>query len=164
MLNTVAPALVAGFAGLLGVVVGGALEPYKLRAARRARVRQDRAERCARLVETTMTSRTRLLALNRAHRRGITGKDLDEWMEKCREARNELRQAVAVMHLSGPQKLINAAKALREAERKLREMRFVQEDDGKFNPDRAPESVMKMADALEAAVYEFAQIARRYTS
>ncbi len=165
MSNAVLPALIAATAALGGVTVGALVEPLKLGAARRARVRDDRAARCARLVEAAMTCRARLLALNLAHRRAASGVEVDaareeELVEAYRLARNELRQTVALLRLSGPDELVEAAMAVRQAERALRGVRFVG-DDGAFDRDKPPKAVLDVARALEDVVHEFAATARK---
>ncbi|MGM1061352.1 hypothetical protein [Saccharothrix sp. Mg75] len=166
MWTTLAPALIAATAALGGVTVGALVEPLKLGAARRARVRDDRAARCAKLIEASMTCRARLLALNQAHRRAASGVEVDatreeELVEAYRLARNELRQAVALLRLSGPDELVDAAMGVREAERALRGARFVGDDGERFDKDRPPKAVLDVAHTLEDVVHEFAATARK---
>ncbi len=163
--NAVLPAFIAATAALGGVTLGALVEPLRLGAARRARVRDDRAARCAKLIEAAMTCRARLLALNLAHRRAASGVEVDaareeELVEAYRLARNELRQTVALLRLSGPDELVEAAMAVRQAERALRGVRFVG-DDGAFDRDKPPQGVLDVARALEDVVHEFAATARK---
>ncbi|WNV83715.1 hypothetical protein [Umezawaea sp. Da 62-37] len=166
MWTTLAPALVAAAAALGGVTVGALVEPLKLGAARRARIRDDRAMRCAKLIEAAMTCRARLLALNLAHRRAAAGFEVDtaredELVEVYRQTRSELRQTVALLRLSGPDELVEVAMTVREAERALRGVRFVGDDGGDFDKDKPPLVVLAAAHALEDTVHEFAATARR---
>ncbi|ADJ49772.1 hypothetical protein AMES_7948 [Amycolatopsis mediterranei S699] len=51
MLTALGAAVVAAVASLAGVTLGALVEPLKLNAARRAKLRQDRADRCAGMIE-----------------------------------------------------------------------------------------------------------------
>ena len=169
MWSIVIPAGIAAAAALGGVALGALVEPLKLRAARRARVRQDRAERCAKLIEAAMSCRARLLSLNLAHRQVAAGELLEgnseeDRLDLYRTVRNELRQTVALIKLGGPDDLADAAMAVRQAERQFRAVRFAQDDDGHFNRDVPPKAVLDGARGLEQAVHEFALVARNHVT
>lgn len=165
-MSTVWPALIAAVAALGGVTVGALVEPLKLGAARRARVREERAARCARLIEAGMSCRARLLAVNLAHRRAASGAVVetaqeDEFVDLYRQARNDLRQVVALLRLSGPDELVEVAMSVRQAERALRGTRFVGDDGDQFDKDVPPKAVLAAAHNLENVVHEFAKTARK---
>lgn len=166
MWQVVIPALVAAIAALAGVALGALVEPLKLRAARLARIRQDRSERSARLIETAMDCRARLLSLNLAHRRAAAGEppsgaSEEDRLESYRIARNEFRKTVALLRLSGPDELAVAAQAVKEAEDRLRALRFAN-DESSFDRDYPPQPVLDRLHELEQTVLAFASIARRY--
>ena len=167
-LRSVVVSLLSGLLALGGVVVGVALEPVRAAAARRAQSRMERTERCARLILTATSSRSLLLALNLANRRRAAGQsvndiDGDEIIRQYRAARAELRQTVALFHLWGPPKLIDAAEAVLRADRALRSTRFViGEVGGEVAEDHSPAEVWHAAAALEAEIRRFAGVARNH--
>ncbi|GAA0256638.1 hypothetical protein GCM10010492_66950 [Saccharothrix mutabilis subsp. mutabilis] len=166
MWTTLAPALVAAIAALGGVTVGALVEPLKLGAARRARVREERAARCATLIEAAMKCRARLWALNLEHRRVASGTEADparenELFELYRVARKELRQTVMLLRLSGPDKLVEAAMAVWEAERALRAARFTGDDGAVFDRNQPPKAIHEASRGLENVRHEFAMTARK---
>jgi hypothetical protein len=161
------PALIAAGAAIGGVAVGALVEPLKLGAARRARAREDRAERCAKLVEKVMNCRSRLISLNRAHHQAVAGQEFpdgseQEQLEAYRLVRNEFRQAVAMVTLSGPDALADAAMAMREAERQLTQ-RFAPDLTSLFDREH-PGAVTDRAHNLEQAIHDFAVTARWYVT
>ncbi len=159
-------AMVAALAALSGVALGALLEPLKLRAARVARMRQERADRAARLIETAMNCRARLLSLNIIHRQVTAGAapervSEEDRLDAYRSARNDFRQSIALLELSGPDELAAAATRVHEAEAEFRAHRFAL-DDGELDIDRPPRIVVERMQELEKAVHEFARVARRY--
>jgi hypothetical protein len=165
--DVLTPAVVAAAAALLGVALGALLEPLKLRASERARVRQGRAERCERIIDAAMICRARLLSLNLAYRTIVAGLTLEgdneaERLEAYRLARYNLRTAVALLRLCGPDDLVDAAMRVREEERSLRKVRFAPDDGDDLDKDWPPQPVLKHARAVEQAVHDFAATARRY--
>ncbi|MFD5828311.1 hypothetical protein [Lentzea sp. NPDC060358] len=165
-MNTVWPALIAAVAALGGVTVGALVEPLKLGAARRARVREERAARCATLIETAMNCRAGVLALNLEHRRVAAGGETDmaredELLRLYRLARKEFRQTVILLRLSGPDKLVESAMKVWEAERALRFARFAGDDGDFLDKDRPPKAVLEVSRGLENVLHEFATVARK---
>jgi len=163
------PALVAALAALTGVTLGALLEPFKLRAVRLARIRQDRADRSAKLIETAMNCRARLLSLNIIHRQiaaGMppSGASEEDRLDAYRNARNDFRKAVALLELSGPDELAAAASSVRKAEDEFRAQRYTLDDDTSIGQDYPPLAVLVKMRELEEAVHEFARAARRYMS
>ncbi|GLZ28153.1 hypothetical protein Lesp02_03430 [Lentzea sp. NBRC 105346] len=88
----------------------------------------------------------------------------NECVESYRLARNDLRQVVVLLRLSGPDELAEAAHVVREAERRFRATRFACDDGGEFDQDKPPKIVLQAAHDFEDAVHEFALLARRYAS
>ena len=76
MLTAVGAAGIAAVASLVGVTLGALLEPLKLNAARRAKLRQDRADRCAGMIEAATRARKHIIDINVIHRRRKLGKVL----------------------------------------------------------------------------------------
>lgn len=158
--------MIAAVAALGGVTVGALVEPLKLGAARRARVREERAARCATLIETGMNCRARLLALNLEHRKAASGGEADptredELLELYRQARREFRQTVILLRLSGPDKLVDAAMDVWHAERALRAARFTTDDGNAFDKNRPPKAVLEVSRGLENVLQDFAKTARK---
>jgi len=88
-------AVVAGSFGIGGVVLGVLLEPVKAIFARRVRARDERAERCARLIEAAVSARMYALGINRVHRFRSGGREVDEeWAASNQRAYNEARREI----------------------------------------------------------------------
>lgn len=159
---------ITGLFALGGVTLGVMLEPVKSLFAARARSRQERAERCARLVEAATTARSVLIRLNTLHRRRMLGAEVVEASEEFEiengyySARNEIRQVVGLLDLSGPDELAACARAVREADRNLGKVRFKVEDAPTLDRYTLPPAVRKAADVMEAEVEAFVGVARRY--
>lgn len=77
-------------------------------------------------------------------------------------ARNEIRQVVGLLDLSGPDELAACARTVREADRALGKVRFDVEDALLFDRYTLPLGVRNAADAMEAEVRGFVDVARRY--
>ncbi|MGM1061353.1 hypothetical protein [Saccharothrix sp. Mg75] len=160
--------MITGLFALGGVALGVMLEPVKALFAARARSRQERAERCARLVEAATTARSTLIRLNTLHRRRTLGADVVEMAEEFEventyyTARNEIRQVSGLLDLSGPDELAAGARAVRQADRELGMVRFIAEDASTFERYTLPLTVRKAADAMEAEVRAFVDVARQY--
>jgi hypothetical protein len=78
VLTAVSAAVIAAVASLVGVTLGALLEPWKLNAARRAKLRNDRADRCGRFIEAAARARQHLISLNVGHRQHkLAGADAD---------------------------------------------------------------------------------------
>lgn len=159
--------LITGLFALGGVTLGVMLEPIKALFAARARSRQERAERCARLVEAATTARSALIRLNTLHRRRMLGTEVVDASEEFSieneyyAARNEIRQVVGLLDLSGPDELAACARSVREADRELGKVRFDVEDAPAFDRYTLPPTVRKAADAMETEVRAFVDVARR---
>jgi hypothetical protein len=160
--------LITGLFALGGVTLGVMLEPVKTMFAARARSRQERAERCARLVEAAATACSTLIRLNTLHRRRKLGTDVADASEEFEienvyyEARNEIRQVVGLLDLSGPDQLAAYARTVREADRVLGKVRFDVEDAPTFDRYILPPTVREAADAMEENVRAFVVVARLY--
>ncbi|WP_199191166.1 hypothetical protein [Amycolatopsis sp. CA-126428] len=86
MLTTVGVAVIAAVASPAGVTLGALVEPLKLNAARRAKLRQDRADRCAGLIEAATRARKHIVDINVIHRRRSLEK-LDEKQDESNAQR-----------------------------------------------------------------------------
>jgi hypothetical protein len=163
---SVLTSLITGVVALVGVVVGVALEPVKAAVAHRAQLHRDRMDRCAALIIAATNTRALLLAINRLNRRRATGETITETEQAetvglYRSARAELRQAVALFHLWGPQSLIEAADSVLAADRALRATRYdVGAADAPVGEEARPEAVAVAASALEAEIRRFGDVAR----
>jgi hypothetical protein len=163
-----ADGIIAGVFTLAGVVIGVLLEPVKAAFATRARTRQERAERCAQLLEAVSRSGTWLISLNRQFRDQIAGRtptlDSQAYERVVTEfvsARQDMRRLVWLLRLSGPDELAIAAQRLREAERKLRDRRDEPDDDQSDGRDAMPRAVRRAREELDAELGRFADTARR---
>jgi hypothetical protein len=162
--------LITGLFALAGVSLGVALEPVKALVAQRSKSRQERAERCARLVVAATSTRTLLIALNLRRRREAAGVvaeeiDADEIVRQYRSSRADLRQAVALIQLSGPDDLAAAAEAVRGADRDLRaQRRVVDRTPHTLDEDALPPAVLDAAIHLDEEIRRFALKARKYTN
>ncbi|KJK48938.1 hypothetical protein UK23_15600 [Lentzea aerocolonigenes] len=162
-MNAIAPAIIAAVAALLGATLGALVEPIKLSAARRARIRQERLERCA---ETAHEARGLAIAVNRRHRGEHIGGGQDDWTEIAEQhhvARAKLRTITAVLKMLGPDELAEAAVKVHAADETLSVGRFEESPaapDGR--PISIPPQLLAFRDALDAAVSDFADIARRH--
>ncbi|MET8996580.1 hypothetical protein [Amycolatopsis sp. NPDC004169] len=157
--------LVAGVFALAGVLLGVFLEPVKARVAARARLREERALRCAQLVEAATTARDAVLWLFRTVRTvapAVTaGAELvAEAEQRYWNARSELKKALLLLRLVGPDELIAGAVAVAEADRALRQLWF----------DRDPSARQSHSDEMSAVLQrgrlafdEFTDLARRLT-
>ncbi|WP_154697692.1 hypothetical protein [Lentzea guizhouensis] len=68
---------------------------------------------------------------------------------------------MALLRLSGPDELVEAAMSVRQAERALRGTRFVGDDGAYFDKDAPPKAVLAAAHNLENVVHEFARTSRK---
>ncbi|GLZ28154.1 hypothetical protein Lesp02_03440 [Lentzea sp. NBRC 105346] len=160
--------LITGFFALGGVALGVILEPVRAVFAARARSRQERTERCARLVEAAITARSALIRLNTIHRRRTLRADVVGQSEVFDVeniyygARNEIRQVVGLLDLFGPEELAKHGRAIREMDRELGKVRFDVEDAVTFERYTLPSTVRQAADAMELEIQSFTEAARRY--
>jgi hypothetical protein len=175
VLTTVGVAVIAAIASLAGVTLGALVEPLKLNAARRAKLRQDRADRCAGLIEAATRARKHIVDINVIHRRRSLEK-LDEKQDESnaqREiefedgyytARTDMRAFYGLLVMSGPDELVEQAKVLRKKEMELHHTRFALDDGGAFVRMDLPTPVREASAAFDRAIEEFALVARKHTS
>ncbi|WP_280220660.1 hypothetical protein [Nocardia neocaledoniensis] len=158
----------AGLFALGGVTLGVLLEPVKALFAGRAKIRQDRTELCAAIIDTTELMRSHLLLLNVHHRmREVAGQSVaDETIHEIEtqyfDARTELRRLRLRLQLVGPAPLVEQASRVRAADRALRDVRFELDDVPMFNRHVMPSKVKAAAQSFEAEVETFAGLARRH--
>lgn len=164
MSDVIVIAIVAGGATVLaalltlaGVFAGALLEPVKLRAVGKARTRQERAERCARLAAAAQDARDRssdLLRVIQAARAAGKNPDrtgLQELSAKIHETRKELRICVALVMLSGPDDLATAATKVKLAEEDLV---------WPGTSDRTDERLAAVLERYDDVIVEFFRVAR----
>lgn len=172
MLTAVGAAVIAAVASLVGVTLGALLEPLKLNAARRAKLRQDRADRCAGLIEAATRARQHVIDLNVLYRRMTLTADSPE-SDQQRQieyesayyvARAEVRGFLGLLIMSGPDELIERARQVRELDTQLHDVRFELDPTGEFNRVYLPPVVREAAKRLDRAIEEFALVARKHTS
>jgi hypothetical protein len=170
--NALIAAIVGAGASLAGVTLGALVEPWKLAAAHKARTKQDRADRCAHLIEAAIVARQHVIDLNILHRRRTLTNDSvqsDEQREIEYEdnyyvARAKIRSSLALLTMSGPDELIDLGQAIRDADKLLHDTRFVLDADGTFNRLVMPAQLRDAAMRLDAAISEFARAARGHTA
>ncbi|MFI5591618.1 hypothetical protein ACIA5G_41675 [Amycolatopsis sp. NPDC051758] len=171
MLTALGAAVIAAVASLFGVTLGALLEPLKLNAARRAKQRQERADRCAGLIEAATRARKHIMDLNVIHRRMTLGEEQETDAQRAVEfedgyytARTEMRTFYGLLIMSGPDELVEQAKLLRKAEEDLHHTRFELDAGGEFRRMHLPAPVREATVACERAIEEFALVARKHTS
>lgn len=119
--------LIAGVFALAGVTLGVLLEPVKARVAARQRIRDDRALRCAELVDAASAARAALLRLFRTTRAThfpAPGTSIAEVEEAYWLARTDLKQAALRLRLVAPDSLIARADAVLDSDLALRRLWF----------------------------------------
>ncbi|KDN18470.1 hypothetical protein [Amycolatopsis rifamycinica] len=170
MLTVSGAAIIAAIASLAGVTLGALLEPLKLNAARRAKLRQDRADRCAGLIEAATRARKHIVDTNVIHRRRKLAKALEtdpqreiEFEDAYYTARTDMRAFYGLLVMSGPDELVEQANVLRRKEMELHHTRW-ELDDGKFDRRFLPTPVREAGAAFDRAIEEFALVARKHTS
>ncbi|MEV0073267.1 MULTISPECIES: hypothetical protein [unclassified Amycolatopsis] len=171
MLTAVGVAIIAAVASLAGVTLGAFVEPVKLRAARRARLLQDRADRCAGLIEAATRARQHVVDLNVIHRRQKLGEADEgdvareaEYEDAYYTARAQMRAFYGLLVMSGPDDLVAQARKLRHKDMLLHHTRFELDAGGAFNRPVLPPPVAAAASDLDHAIEAFAAVARRHTS
>ncbi|MGW5720610.1 hypothetical protein ACWEVP_30865 [Amycolatopsis sp. NPDC003865] len=171
MLTAVGAAGIAAVASLIGVTLGALLEPLKLNAARRAKLRQDRADRCAGLIEAATRARKHIIDINVIHRRRALGEELEtdaqreiEFDDAYYTARTDMRAFYGLLVMSGPDELVEQANLLRTKEMALHRTRWELDDDKKFDRRFLPTPVREASSAFDRAIEEFALVARKHTS
>jgi len=158
-------AVVAGSFGIGGVVLGVLLEPVKAIFARRVRARDERAERCARLIEAAVSARMYALGINRVHRFRSAGREVDkEWaasnQRAYNEARREIHRAAALISMSGPGSFAERSVAVRQAEGTVFLALHTADDEFEPNQNRPSAKMRGAGAALDQAVDAFAESAR----
>ncbi len=172
MLTALGAAVIAAVASLVGVTLGALVEPLKLNAARRAKLRQDRADRCAGLIEAATRARKHIIDLNVIHRRRILVEEVVEtdaqreieFEDGYYNARTDMRAFFGLLVMSGPDELVEQANELRKAEMELHHTRFELDADRKFERMYLPSPVRQASAAFDRAIEEFALVARKHTS
>ena len=171
MLTAVGAAIIAAVASLAGVTLGALVEPWKLNAARRAKLRQDRADRCAGFIEAAVRARQHNIDLNVIHRRRKIGELPEEDDERTAGyedsyyvARAQMRSFFGLLVMSGPDELVDQARVVRQRDLDLHVVRLEVEDGGGFDRMNLPSVVRKAAGAVDRAIEEFALVARKHTS
>jgi len=171
VLTALGAAVIAAVASLVGVTLGALVEPLKLNAARRAKLRQERADRCAGLIEAAVRARQHVVDINVTHRRRKLEKDTEAETERevayedaYYTARAQMRSFYGLLVMSGPEELVEQARVLRKKEMELHHTRLELDDDGKFDRRYLPAKVIKATGAFDRAIEEFALVARKHTS
>ncbi|WIX85425.1 hypothetical protein [Amycolatopsis sp. DG1A-15b] len=171
MLTAVGAAVIAAVASLVGVTLGALVEPVKLNAARRAKLRQDRADRCAGLIEAATRARKHIIDINVIHRRRELGKELEtdaqreiEFEDGYYTARTDMRAFYGLLVMSGPDELVEQANLLRRKEMELHHTRWELDDSRKFDRKFLPTPVREASAAFDRAIEDFALVARKHTS
>jgi len=158
--------LVAGVFALAGVLLGVFLEPVKARVAARTRLREERALRSAQLVEAAITARDAVLWLFRTVRTVTppvpsNAELVADAEQRYWSARSDLKKALLLLRLVGPDELIAAAVAVAEADRALRTLWFDRDPEAR----RAHSAEMsEVLDRGRAAFDVFTELARRLTT
>lgn len=166
MLTAAGAAGIAAVASLIGVTLGALLEPLKLNAARRAKLRQDRADRCGAFIEAAARARQHLVSLNVTHRQRKAGEsaDVTAYEDEYYKARAEMRSLLGLLVMSGPDELVDAAKDVRKQDMELHHVRQEPDEGGKFDRSQLPPAVRTAVTALDRAIEDFALVARQHTS
>lgn len=163
MLTVSGAAIIAAIASLAGVTLGALLEPLKLNAARRAKLRQDRADRCGGFIEAAARARQHLVSLNVSHRQGAAER-VAAYEDEYYTTRAEMRSLLGLLVMSGPDELVGAAKDVRKKDMDLHHVRHAPDDGGEFTRVVLPTVVRDAVVALDRAIEEFALVARKHTS
>lgn len=164
MLTALGAAVIAAVASLVGVTLGALVEPLKLNAARRAKVRQDRADRCGRFIEAAARARQHLVSINVSYREDRTSERVLAYEDEYYTARAEVRSLLGLLVMSGPDELVEAAKEVRRKDMDLHHVRHAPDDDGKFTKVVLPRPVRDAVVALDRAIEGFALVARKHTA
>ncbi|MFI9386869.1 hypothetical protein [Kutzneria sp. NPDC052558] len=157
---------IAGLFALAGVLLGVFLEPVKAKVAARTRLREDRASRCAELVEAATASREEVKWLLRTIREDeepvpATAEMTAAAEQRYWQARSSLKKMVMLIRLIGPDRLIASAEAVSDTDRAVRKLWF-----GPRPAERRSHSA-EIAETLRAsrrALEEFTDLARRITT
>lgn len=158
--------LVAGVFALAGVSLGAFLEPVRAKVAARTRLREDRALRCAELVEAAATSREAVKWLLRTIRKDkppvpATAEMITDAEQRYWNVRNDLKKAMLLLRLIGPEPLIASAEVVSDTDRAVRRLWFDRE------PGERQSHSAEISQTLQAsrrALEEFTALARRLTT
>lgn len=158
--------LVAGVFALAGVLLGVFLEPVKARVAARTRLREERALRSAQLVEAATTARDAVLWLFRTVRTvappvPASAGLVAEAEQRYWDARSDIKKALLLLRLVGPDELIAGAVAVAEADRVLRTLWFDRDPDARRSHSGEMSAVL---DRGRHAFDAFTDVARRLTT
>ncbi|MEV6640104.1 hypothetical protein [Amycolatopsis sp. NPDC051371] len=163
-------AIIAAVASLAGVTLGALVEPLKLNAARRAKLRQDRADRCAGFIEAAARARQHNVSLNVTHRQRENAASAKDGAEHEAElensyytARAQMRSFFGLLVMSGPDELVDEARNVRKKDMDLHHVRH-ELDEGEFDVIYLPPVVREAVLELDRAIEEFALVARKHTS
>ena len=153
--------LITGAFALAGVTLGALLEPVKAKVAARQRLRDDRALRCAEVIESASAARSAILALFRHTRieQRPSQAILADFENRYWEARVELKRAVLGLRLVAPDELINDAELVLDSDFQLRRHWF------DAVPAERNSSRVELSQALkqnESTALRFADSARRH--
>lgn len=157
-----------GLFTLAGLAVGVALEPLKTLFTAKARNRQQRAEQAAKVIQAASDAQHIGLQLNATYRHNAAGfkvasDQVNEYITTYNAARDDLRKAVAMLRLHGPDVLADEADKLRDADDAM--FAVLQEpDDGEHDIGTPPKRLKQAADVAAAAVQRFAKLARKHTA
>lgn len=158
--------VITGLFAIAGLVIGVLLEPLKGLFVARARNRQQRAEQAALVVTAATEAKHSAVELNAAFRHRMAGNRMNDEQElelvrTYNRVRDDLRKAVGLLRLHGPDKLAEAGDSLREADEAL--FRLVQEpDQGAHDLAKLPPKVLAAASAVDEQVTTFAKLARKH--
>ncbi|MGK3208204.1 hypothetical protein [Amycolatopsis sp. MEPSY49] len=164
MLTAVGAAGIAAVASLIGVTLGALLEPLKLNAARRAKLRHDRAERCGKYIEAAARARQHLVSINVSHRQDADAERVTGYEDEYYTVRAEMRSLLGLLVMSGPEELVEAAREVRRKDMDLHHVRHQPDDGGKFTRVVLPTAVRDAVVELDRAIEQFALVARKHTS
>ncbi|WP_410675609.1 hypothetical protein [Amycolatopsis sp. cmx-4-68] len=164
MLTAVGAAVIAAVASLVGVTLGALVEPLKLNAARRAKLRQDRADRCGKYIEAAARARQHLVSINVSHRQGADAERVAGYEDEYYTVRAEMRSLLGLLVMSGPDELVEAAREVRRKDMDLHHVRHEPDDGGEFTRVVLPTAVRDAVVELDRAIEEFALVARKHTS
>jgi hypothetical protein len=140
-----------------------------LGAGERARVRRDRADRCAAFIEAATTAREGLVELNLLHRllklapddpRADPEKALAS-TDAYYQARASMRHVFGLLVMSGPDELVDLAKRVRTADMDLHSHRWELGEDNTFSRGLPPQMLIAVR-AFDDAVEAFARAARTH--
>ncbi|MDS0137443.1 MULTISPECIES: hypothetical protein [unclassified Amycolatopsis] len=164
MLTALGAAVIAAVASLVGVTLGALVEPLKLNAARRSKLRQDRADRCGRFIEAGARARQHLVSINVTYRQDAGSERLAAYEDEYYTVRAEMRSLLGLLVMSGPEELVEAAREVRRKDMDLHHVRHEPDDGGEFTKVVLPKAVRDAVVELDRAIEAFALVARKHTS